>query len=75
VSNALARQPGIVITSGYYNTDIALEEFSFDVFVNGRYLSLMFSETDPIRRMSGADLNKALTKLVKEKSISQPFAK
>ncbi len=52
VSNALASVPRVTITSGWHNHDVTLEEFGFDIRVAGKPVRLLFSETDPIRRMN-----------------------
>ncbi len=51
VSNALASIPGVTVTGGWHNHDVTLEEFGFDIRVAGKPVRLLFSETDPIRRM------------------------
>ena len=43
--------PGVSITREWHNHDIKLEEFEFDLSVNGRPVSLYFSEGDSIRTM------------------------
>ena len=52
VSNALASLPGVTITNAWYNRDVSLEEFGFDVLVaTGQTARLFFSETDEVRRL------------------------
>jgi hypothetical protein len=71
VSNALARVPDVHILKSWYNDDITLEEFGFKIDQKGRPLDIFFGESDPIRRMSGSDLEKALSELVEKESASQ----
>ena len=61
VSNAFARLPGARILDTFYNADITLEEFGFEIETGGRSVTISFSEQDPIRRMSGTQLNKTLS--------------
>jgi hypothetical protein len=61
VSNALAHVKGVTILVSGYNADISLEEFAFDLrLADGRTNHLYFSETNPIRKMSGQQLDRAL---------------
>jgi hypothetical protein len=65
VSNALAGMPGITIVKPWYNADLTLEEFGFEILVQGREVKLGFGEKDPVRNLSGQDLERALTGMVK----------
>jgi hypothetical protein len=61
VSNALAQISGIEILGSWYNGDVTLEEFGFEIrTADGRPIKLFVSETDPIRKMSGKELEDAL---------------
>jgi hypothetical protein len=73
VSNALATVPGVTILSLWYNADVTLEEFGFDILVQSRQVKLVFGEKDPIRRLSGQNLQNALSQMVKKQS-SEPGA-
>ncbi len=64
VSNALAKVPGVTILTPWYNADVTLEEFGFDILVQGRQVKLVFGEKDPIRRLSGPELQQALRLMV-----------
>jgi hypothetical protein len=69
ISNSLAKLPGVKITAPWYNPDVTLEEFGFDVVVQGHQVKLAFGEKDPIRNLSGGRLQKALIEqLVKQSS-------
>ncbi len=68
VSNALARVPGVAILTPWYNADVTLEEFGFDILVQGRPVKLAFGEKDPIRRLSGPNLQNALSNIVEKQS-------
>ena len=69
VSNALAKLPGVTILESYYNRDITLEEFGFDILTaDRRKIHVGFEEKDPTRRLSGAELDKALLKIIKQSS-------
>jgi len=70
VSNALAIVPGVAIVTPWYNADVTLEEFGFDILVQGRQVKLAFGEKDPIRRLSGRNLQNALSQMV-EKQLSK----
>jgi hypothetical protein len=72
VSNALAGIPGITILKPYYNADITLEEFGFDVTTSeGRKLHIGFEERDPTRKLSGAELERALLKLIRKQASNK----
>ena len=72
VSNALANLPGIRIVKSGANADVTMEEFGFEVVTSdGRQLHVWFSETDPIRKLSG----QALTKALLEKTSKLPSNK
>src|SRR5437899_10724714 len=64
VSNALSALPGVVITNSWHNADVTLEEFGFDLLWKGRELKIFFGARDPVRELSGADLQRALAKLI-----------
>ena len=67
VSNALASLPGITIVNSSGNADVTMEEFGFEVVTSeGRQLHVWFSEADPIRRLSGEALTKALLEKLKK---------
>jgi hypothetical protein len=69
VSNALVHLPGVTILSSFYNHDITLEEFGFDIRTSeGREVHLGFSETDPIREMSGEKLSRALSEKIQKQA-------
>ena len=70
VSNALAHVKGVTILVSGYNADISLEEFAFDLrLADGRTNHLYFSETNPIRKMSGQQLDRALEAEVQKLSL------
>jgi hypothetical protein len=71
VSNAVAQLPGVRITYAGYNGDITLEEIFFEVDRDGRHLKIFISEQDPLRRMSGVNLEKALSELIEKESAAQ----
>ena len=71
VSNTLARLPGIQITSVDYNPDITLEEIFIEVDRGGRHLKILISQQDPLRRLSGPNLEKALSELIEKESTAQ----
>ena len=52
VAHAFASIPEVTVVSSWHNSDLALEEFGFDLTVAGRPLELNFGETDFIRSMS-----------------------
>jgi hypothetical protein len=64
VSNALARLPGVSIVDSGYNADMTLEEIHFEINRDGRRLEIELGGRDPIRKMSGAALEKALSNLI-----------
>jgi hypothetical protein len=71
VSNALAGLSGVQIESSWYNQDLSLEGFSFDIEWQGRPITIMFAQGDPIREMSAAKLDKALLDLIKKAPTAQ----
>ena len=71
LSNALARLPGVHITYAGYHDDITLEGIFFEVDRDGRHLKIVISEQDPIRRLSGANLEKGLSELIEKESTVQ----
>jgi hypothetical protein len=73
VSNALAKLPGVTIVKSGANADVTMEEFGFDITTaEGRQVHVWFSETDPIRKLSGEALPKALTEKIRKESSNQP---
>ena len=67
VSNALAQIPGVTVSQAWYNADfLTLEEFGFVINSGGRSWRIGFEEKDPIRRLSGNQLQLALGLLVNE---------
>lgn len=75
VSNALARLPGVTIVKSGCNADVTLEEFGFDIVTaDGRQVHVWFSEDDPIRKLSGDALSKALLEKLRNESTNQPAA-
>jgi hypothetical protein len=61
VSNCLAKLPGFTIVKSRCNPDISLEEFGFEIKIaDGHIIPVWFSEDDPIRKMSGPKLIRAL---------------
>jgi hypothetical protein len=72
VSNALARLPNVRILKSGYNEDVSLEEFNFEIERDGRALEIFFSERNPIRRMSGTNLEKALSEMITEETAAHP---
>jgi hypothetical protein len=67
VGNALSEIPGISVIGVGANHDITLEEFIYKVkTADGKELTLWFMERDPIRKMSGERLTKALLKRSEE---------
>jgi hypothetical protein len=68
VSNCLAKLPGVTITAPWYNADVTLEEFGFNVGVQGHQVKLAFGEKDPIRSLSGERLQKALMEQIGKQS-------
>ena len=61
---ALASIPGVAITNAWYNHDVSLEEFGFDVVVTGKPVRLFFGERDPIRTMNRDRARAALQTLI-----------
>jgi hypothetical protein len=73
VSNGLAKIPGVTIVKFGCNADITMEEFGFDILTaDGRQAHVWFSETDPIRKLSGEALSKALIEKVRKESSNHP---
>ena len=70
VSNTLATVSGVTILSPWYNADVTLEEFGFDILVQGRQVKLVFGEKDPIRSLSGRNLQNALSQMVEKQSFN-----
>lgn len=61
VGHALSRIPGIAITRDWSNHDVSLEEFGYDITTSdGRAVHLNFSETDPLRDVTGQQLTDGL---------------
>jgi len=61
ISNSLAKLPGVTIIKFGCNADVTMEEFGFDIVTaDGRQLKVWFDEKDPIRKLSGDALSKAL---------------
>jgi hypothetical protein len=61
VSNALARINDVTILNSWHNADVSLEEFLFEIrTADGPTNRIFFSETNPIRKMSGKQLEAAL---------------
>jgi hypothetical protein len=52
VRKALVTIPGVRITNEWQNQDISLEEFGFDLMVDGRPVRLYVAENEAVRRMS-----------------------
>jgi len=73
ISNTLAKLPGVTIVKPWYNADITLEEFGFDILAQSRQVHLAFGEKDPVRRLSGRGLERALLELIRKQS-SNPAA-
>ncbi len=68
-SNALVSIPGIRITNSWLNSDITLEEFGFDVVTgNGQAVRVGFSEQDPRRKFSRAQLAEVLAAEIERKA-------
>ncbi|HWQ91569.1 MAG TPA: hypothetical protein VN673_07845 [Clostridia bacterium] len=75
VSNALAKIPGVTIVKFGCNADVTMEEFGFDVTTQeGRQVHVWFSETDPIRKLSGEALSRALIEKIRKESSNKPAA-
>ena len=62
--NALKSLPGVRITKSLANEDITLEEFGFNIEVEGKPVLLRFGESDPIRKLKGDDLVAALSERI-----------
>lgn len=63
VSNALAKMSGITILSAAANADVTLEELGFEAkTADGRIFKLFFSESTPVRELTGDRLTTALAK-------------
>ena len=74
VRNALAAIPGVTVLDSGGNEDIVFEELRFDIRTsNGRQLRLWFGEQDPIRKMSGEKLARALVERIEIVGRSGPF--
>jgi hypothetical protein len=71
VSNALSRMTGVHILKSWYNADVSLEGFGFEITRNGRHLDIVFADGDPIRKKSGTDLEKALSEFVTKETTAQ----
>lgn len=72
VSNALAQIGGIEILGSWYNGDVTLEEFGFEIkTADRRLIKLFISETSPIRKMSGKELEDALLTDIEKVSSGQ----
>jgi hypothetical protein len=69
--HALEKIPGVTIANGYYNPDITLEEFGFDLTTaSGHSVKLGISETDPIRGYYGAKLTAELTARIQQQAAA-----
>ncbi|HWQ90236.1 MAG TPA: hypothetical protein VN673_01100 [Clostridia bacterium] len=76
VSNALAAIPGLKIVKSGCNADVIMEEFGFDVTTGeGHQVHVWFSETDPVRKLSGGALSKALQHKIKKEASNKPAAR
>ncbi|MEM9018430.1 MAG: hypothetical protein AAGC68_15555 [Verrucomicrobiota bacterium] len=65
VANALEALPDVAIVSSGGTKDVIFEEFHFDVAISGGDpVELWFHESDPIRKLSGKALTKALRKKI-----------
>ncbi|HEX7861778.1 MAG TPA: hypothetical protein VF773_15690 [Verrucomicrobiae bacterium] len=66
-SNALAAVPGVLITGAWFNADITLEEFGFDiVLTNQQWARVTFWESSEIRDMSRRRALPALQQCIAE---------
>ncbi len=75
VSNSLAKIPGVTIIKFGCNADVTMEEFGFDITTTeGRQVHVWFSEDDPIRKLSGEALSKALLEKIRKESSNKPAA-
>jgi hypothetical protein len=70
VSNALSRMAGVHIVKSWYNAALTLEGFGFEIARDERHLDITFADGDPIRKMSGADLEKALSEFVAKETAA-----
>lgn len=69
VDRALSEIPGVTVTGSDGNEDITFEEFVFNIkTADGKQISLWFGEQDPIRKMSGEQLTKALINKIEGES-------
>jgi len=69
VRNALEAMPGVTIVSLGYNPDVTLEEFNFTIRTDrDQEIELWFSETDPVRALSGEKLSSALREKIEKAS-------
>ena len=50
--------------------DVTPEEFGFRILSHSQQLDLAFGERDPIRKLSGVDLEKVLLELIKKQSFN-----
>jgi hypothetical protein len=67
VSNCLTKLPGVTVVKAWCNADfLVLEEYGFDIIAQGQQVSLAFGEKDPIRRLSGQPLEKALLEQIRK---------
>ena len=66
-----AKIPGVTILKAWYNADITLEEFGFDILVQGHSVKLAFEEKDPVRKLSRGDLERALLEMIRKESSNQ----
>ncbi len=67
VSNSLTKLSGITILEAGCNADVTLEEFGFEVLTaEGQQLHVWFSETDPLRKLSGQALSKELLQRIQD---------
>lgn len=54
------------ITQNWHNKDLTLEEFGFNIQIDGHPVNLAFGENDPIRTMSRKMAIGALIKILHE---------
>lgn len=52
VKHVLITMPGVRVTNEWQNRDISLEEFGFDLMVDGKPVRLTIFEDEAVRRMS-----------------------
>jgi hypothetical protein len=75
VRNSLARLPGVTIINFGCNADVTMEEFGFDILIaEGRQVHVWFDEREPIRKLSGEALSKALLEKIRKQSSNKPAA-